>query len=92
VSTETHPTSGPTQDQRPRPRRVFRVLTRQRGGSQGGEVMDIQLQVRRTGELVWAQTFSDHDQARALEEQLEADLDDLDLASFRRAYRVPSDQ
>jgi ribosomal protein S7 len=73
------------------PRRNFRVLTRQRSGSHGGEVIDVQLQVRRTGALVWAQTFSDHEQARALEEQLAQDLDELDDEAFRRAHRVPSD-
>ncbi len=72
------------------PRRSFRVLTRQRIGSQDGEVIDVQLQVRRTGALVWAQTFSDPEQARELEERLERDLDELDDEAFRRAHRVPS--
>jgi hypothetical protein len=72
------------------PRQAFRILTRQRFGSQGGEVIDVQLQVRRTGALVWAQTFSDHEQARAFEERLEQDLDELDDEAFRRAHRVPS--
>jgi len=71
------------------PRRSFRVLVRERSGSQGGRVVDVQLQVRRTGDLVWAQTFSDPAQARELEEQLEHDLDELDDESFRRAHRVP---
>jgi hypothetical protein len=73
------------------PRRAFRVLTRQRRGSQDGEVIDVQLQVRRTGALVWAQTFSDPEQARLLEERLDHDLDELDDEAFRRAHRVPSD-
>jgi hypothetical protein len=73
------------------PRRTFRVLVRERGGSQNGRVVDVQLQVRRTGARVWAQTFSDHEQARALEEQLERDLDALDDEAFRRAHRVASD-
>jgi len=73
------------------PRRNFRVLVRERGGSQGGRVIDVQLQVRRTGALVWAHTFSDHAQARELEELLERDLDELDDEAFRRAHRVPSD-
>jgi hypothetical protein len=72
------------------PRRTFRVLTRHRTGSQDGAVIDVQLQVRTTGALVWAQTFSDHEQARELEERLERDLDELDDAAFRRAHRVPS--
>lgn len=72
------------------PRRHFRVLVRERAGSQGGRVIDVQLQVRATGALVWAQTFSDHALARELEELLERDLDGLDLAAFRRAHRVTS--
>jgi hypothetical protein len=72
------------------PRRSFRVLTRHRTGSQDGEVIDVQLQVRRTGALVWAQTFSDLEQAHELEERLERDLDELDDEAFRRAHRVPS--
>jgi ribosomal protein S7 len=72
-------------------RSTFRVLVRERGGSQSGRVIDVQLQVRRTGALVWAQTFSDHAQARELEERLERDLDELDDESFRRAHRVASD-
>lgn len=74
----------------PSPRRSFRVLVRERDGSHGGRVIDVQLQVRRTGSLVWAQTFSDPAQARELEERLDRDLDDLDDAAFRRAHRVTS--
>ncbi len=86
--------SGHTTQERPAasPRRSFRVLVQERNGSQGGRVIDIQLQVRRTGALVWAQTFSDPALARALEDELERDLDELDEESFRRAHRVPSDQ
>ncbi|MFA9429365.1 hypothetical protein [Egicoccus sp. AB-alg2] len=72
------------------PRRDFRVLTRRRGGYDGAEMYDVQLQVAGTGALVWAQTFSDHAQADAFERQLEEDLDTLDDASFRRKYGVPS--
>jgi hypothetical protein len=75
----------------PSPRRSFKVLVRERSGSQGGRVIDVQLQVRRTGALVWAQTFSDPALARELEEQLERDLDELDEVAFRRAHRVTSD-
>jgi hypothetical protein len=78
-------------DAGPSPRRSFKVLVRERGGSQGGRVVDVQLQVRRTGALVWAQTFSDPALARELEEQLERDLDQLDEEAFRRAHRVTSD-
>lgn len=77
---------------RPSPRRSYKVLVRERGGSQGGRVIDIQLQVRRTGALVWAQTFSDPALARELEEQLERDMDELDEEAFRRAHRVTSDR
>ena len=72
------------------PRRSFRVLVRERGGSQDGRVVDVQLQVRRTGALVWAQTFSDHDLARQLIDRLEHDLDELDEETFRRTHRVTS--
>jgi hypothetical protein len=72
------------------PRRSFRVLVRERSGSQDGRVIDVQLQVRSTGALVWAQTFSDPQLARELEEQLQRDLDELDEAAFRRAHRVTS--
>lgn len=74
----------------PSPRRTFRVLVRERTGSQGGRVIDVQLQVRRTGALVWAQTFSDPALARELEERLDRDLDELDEEAFRRAHRVTS--
>ena len=76
----------------PSPRRSFKVLVRERSGSQGGRVIDVQLQVRRTGALVWAQTFSDPALARELEDRLERDLDELDEESFRRAHRVTSDR
>ena len=72
------------------PRRDFRVLTRRRGGYDGAEMYDVQLQVAGTGALVWAQTFSDEAQADAFQHQLEEDLDTLDDASFRRKYGVPS--
>jgi hypothetical protein len=72
------------------PRRDFRVLTRRRGGYDGGEMYDVQLQVAGTGALVWAQTFSDSRQADEFQHQLEDDMDTLDDASFRRKYSVPS--
>lgn len=72
------------------PRRHFRVLVRERSGSQGGWVIDVQLQVRSSGALVWAQTFSDPTLAQALEAELERDMDELDLDAFRRAHRVTS--
>ncbi|WP_052667913.1 hypothetical protein [Nitriliruptor alkaliphilus] len=73
-----------------RPRQDFRVLTRRRGGYDGGMMYDVQLQVAATGALVWAQTFSDEDQATDFESQLDTDLDDLDDAAFRRKYGVPA--
>ncbi|GGI08218.1 hypothetical protein [Egicoccus halophilus] len=72
------------------PRRDFRILTRRRGGYDGGEMYDVQLQVAGTGALVWAQTFSDERQADEFQRQLEEDLDTLDDPSFRRKYGVPS--
>jgi len=79
---------GPT----PSPRRSFRVLVREGSGSQGSRVVDVQLQVRRTGALVWAKTFSDPALAHALQEQLDRDLDELDEPAFRRTHRVTSDR
>lgn len=72
------------------PRRDFRVLTRSRGGYQGAVMYDVQLQVAATGALLWAQTFSDQQQADEFQDQLEADLDDLDMERFRSKYGVPS--
>lgn len=72
------------------PRQDFRVLTRRRGGYDGAVMYDVQLQVAATGALVWAQTFSDEEQAQAFEAQLDADLDELDDAAFRRRYGVPA--
>jgi len=72
------------------PRRDFRVLTRRRGGYDGAEMYDVQLQVAGTGALVWAQTFSDQQQADTFQQQLEDDMESLDDTSFRRKYGVPS--
>lgn len=72
------------------PRQDFRVLTRRRGGYDGAVMYDVQLQVAATGSLVWAQTFSDAEQADEFESQLDADLDALDSEAFRRKYGVPS--
>lgn len=70
-------------------RRMFRVLTRIRGGYDG-TMYDVQLQSVATGSLMWAQTFTDQDQATAFESELEHDLDDLPEADFRKKYGVPS--
>lgn len=72
------------------PRQDFRILTRTRGGYDGAVMYDVQLQVAATGALVWAQTFSDQEQADEFQAQVEADLDGLDNDEFRRKYSVPS--
>ena len=72
------------------PRGEFRVLTRMRGGYEGAVMYDVQLQVTATGSLVWAQTFSDQEQADSFQEQVEEDLDSLDPDGFRAKYGVPS--
>jgi hypothetical protein len=51
---------------------------------------DVQLQSAASGGLVWAQTFSDREQAQQFEHALDADLDALDDAAFRRKYNVTS--
>ncbi|MDP9405866.1 MAG: hypothetical protein M3O86_04575 [Actinomycetota bacterium] len=71
-------------------RRHFRVLTRTRGGYNGSTMYDVQLQSTASGGLVWAQTFSDRAEAEAYEQALDADLDELDDAAFRRKYNVTS--
>lgn len=75
-------------DDRPA-RNDFRVLTRTRGGYDDGVMYDVQLQVAATGNLVWAQTFTDQEQADEFQAQVEADLE-LDGHEFRRKYSVPS--
>ena len=72
------------------PRHDFRVLTRTRSGYDGAVMFDVQLQVAATGALVWAQTFSDQDQAETFQEEVEHDLGELDNEAFRRKYSVPS--
>lgn len=71
-------------------RRRFRILTRRRNGYDGATMFDVQLQVAETGNLIWAQTFTDASQADAYEATLEADLDELDETAFRRKYGVPA--
>lgn len=71
-------------------RRAFRVLTRTRSGYDGATMYDVQLQAVATGNLLWAQTFTDQSQAQAFEQELERDLDELDGDTFRRKYGVPS--
>jgi hypothetical protein len=71
------------------PRRDFRTLTRRRGGYDA-MMFDVQLQVAATGALVWAQSFSDEQQAEEFQQQLDEDLDALDDGAFRRKYGVPA--
>ena len=71
-------------------RRQFRVLTRMRGGYDGATMHDVQLQIAATGALVWAQTFTDQQQAEEFEQQVEDDLDHLVPEDFRSKYGVPS--
>lgn len=71
-------------------RRKFRVMTRTRGGYNGSTMYDVQLQSIASGQLLWAQTFTDRDQATTFERDLEHDLDDLPDADFRRKHGVPS--
>jgi hypothetical protein len=71
-------------------RRNFRVLTRTRGGYNGSTMYDVQLQSATSGGLVWAQTFTDREQAEEYERALDSDLDDLDDPTFRRKYNVTS--
>ncbi len=72
------------------PRRNFRTLARRRGGYDGAIMFDVQLQVAATGALVWAQSFSDEQQAEEFQQQLDEDLDALDDGPFRRKYGVPA--
>lgn len=69
---------------------MFRIFTRRRGGYDGATMVDVQLAVASTGAMVWSQTYSDPDDAEAFQTQVEADLDTLDDASFRRRYGVPA--
>jgi hypothetical protein len=71
-------------------RRAFRVLTRTRGGYNGATMYDVQLQAAATGNLLWAQTFTDAQQASEFEAKVDRDLNELDDAAFRRKYSVPS--
>lgn len=71
-------------------RRAFRVLTRRRGGYNGATMFDVQLQALSSGNLLWAQTFTDQAEADAFQAQIDRDLDELDDASFRRKHGVPS--
>lgn len=71
-------------------RSSFRVLTRRRGGYGDGTMFDVQLQAVETGQLLWAQTFTDHAQATDFQRDIEYDLDELDGEAFRSKHRVPA--
>jgi hypothetical protein len=70
-------------------RRLYRVLTRTRGGYDGATMYDVQLQVITTGGLLWSRTFTDADQAQEYESTLDLDLNRLDNETFRRKYSIP---
>lgn len=72
-------------------RQRFRALTQSRNGYSGATMFDVQLQSIESGQLVWAQTFSDHREAEEFEHSLQADLEDLDVDAFRRKYGMPAD-
>ena len=72
-----------------RPKDQFRVLRAQRGGYDA-IMFDVQLQVVSTGALVWAQSFSNEQQADDFYTTVTTDLGTLDVAAFRSKYGVPS--
>ena len=72
------------------PRRDFRAVTQRRGTYDSAMMFDVQLQVAATGALVWAQSFSDEQQAEAFQRQLDEDLRTMENEPFRRKYGVPS--
>lgn len=74
----------------PSARHIFRVLTRTRTGYDDAVMHDVQLQVADTGAIVWAQTFTDEQEAQAYQLEVEDDLSDLSERAFRRKWSVPS--
>jgi hypothetical protein len=72
------------------PRHSFRVLTQTRQGYNGSTMFDVQLQSVGSGQLMWAQTFTDRAQAEAFQANLETDLDELGDEEFRRKHGLPS--
>ncbi len=71
-------------------RHVFRVLSRIRSGYDGAVMHDVQLQAVATGSLIWSQSFSYQHEAERYLDEVQADLDVLDEAGFRRKWRLPS--
>lgn len=75
---------------RPAPRAPFRVLLRHRDGYADQPLTDVQLQHLADGTLVWAQTFSDHQQAERFADTVRDDLLSLPDHEFRQKHAVPS--
>ncbi len=71
-------------------RQIFRVLTRIRTGYEGAVIHDVQLQAITTGSLIWSQSFSYEHEAERCRDEVQADIDLLDEAGFRRKWRLPS--
>ncbi len=71
-------------------RHVFRVLTRIRTGYGGAVIHDVQLQAVTTGNLIWSQSFSYAHEAERCRDEVQADLEGLDEAGFRRRWRLPA--
>lgn len=71
-------------------RQFFRALTQSRNGYGGATMFDVQLQSITSGQLIWAQTFTDHREAEEFEAALQDDLEDLGVDEFRRKYGMPS--
>ena len=70
--------------------RAFRILTRTRGGWNGSTLYDVQLQSIASGQLVWARTFADHDEAARFRRAVHDELTSLDERVFRDRYRILS--
>jgi hypothetical protein len=70
-------------------RAPFRVLMRHRGGYDQQDLVDVQLQNVSDGSLIWAQTFSDPQQADTFADEVRDNLRELDDTTFRRKYAVP---
>ncbi|MDX1511165.1 MAG: hypothetical protein R3249_07450 [Nitriliruptorales bacterium] len=70
------------------PRQLYRVATQTRTGYENAIMHDVVLSFHDTGRILWSNTFSDEEQARAYVAELEADLDHLEVDEFRRKYGV----
>lgn len=65
------------------------MLTRTRSGYGGGTLFDVQLQAVASGDLAWARTFSDGQEAARFRASLESDLAELDVGEFSRKHGIP---